>query len=194
MQLKFNIIAAVCEGNGIGINGQLPWKLKGEMAYFKKITSTPPSGAEGKKNVVIMGRKTWESIPSKFRPLDNRINVVISTTMESGEGSDASKGVMVFRSLGSALSALALPPYSDLCADFWLIGGSSLYAEALRHPNCHRLYITHVLKKFDCDTFLPAIPAQFKAIKVDGVPEGKQEENGIEYEYKVYEATSDPPA
>uniref|UniRef100_A0A0A9VQ48 dihydrofolate reductase n=1 Tax=Lygus hesperus TaxID=30085 RepID=A0A0A9VQ48_LYGHE len=189
MVLKFNVIAAVCEGGGIGANGTLPWKLKNEMAYFTKMTSKLPPGTEGKRNVVIMGRKTWDSIPLKYRPLQNRINVVISSTMESN---DNSKDVMVFRSLSSALSALEMPPYSDFCADVWLIGGAALYTESLELPSCHRLYITKILKKFDCDTFFPPIPNRFTTIKVEDVPEEKQTENGIDYEYKVYEAASSP--
>jgi dihydrofolate reductase len=63
------------KANGIGQAGRLPWRLKEDMKFFKHLTTLAPSPL---KNVVIMGRKTWQSIPHKFRPLANRINIVVS--------------------------------------------------------------------------------------------------------------------
>lgn len=77
-------IAAMCRNRGLGSKGTLPWRLKKEMAYFTRITS---EATAGKRNAVLMGRRTWESIPTKYRPLANRINVVISRTLtEMPEG------------------------------------------------------------------------------------------------------------
>ncbi len=75
MPYPLTIVVAATKGNGIGQNGGLPWRLSKEMAYFARVTSNAPAG---KQNVVIMGRKSWESIPLKFRPLRNRTNIVIS--------------------------------------------------------------------------------------------------------------------
>ena len=75
--MKFNLIVAACGNSfGIGYNGELPWRLRSEMKYFAQTTSkvTDPN----KRNAVIMGRKTWESIPPKFKPLKNRFNIVLS--------------------------------------------------------------------------------------------------------------------
>jgi dihydrofolate reductase len=86
-------IVAATKTNGIGLNGSLPWRLPGEMKYFAKgesntleiddwtnadrlVTTTALPGTE--KNTVIMGRKTWESIPERFRPLKDRNNIIIS--------------------------------------------------------------------------------------------------------------------
>lgn len=75
-----NIIVAMDSRGGIGKNGKLPWKLPKDMAYFHKLTTTT---VDPKKiNAVLMGRKNWESIPSKFRPLKGRINVVLSRKVE----------------------------------------------------------------------------------------------------------------
>jgi len=71
----FTIIVAATKSNGIGQSGKLPWKLSKEMAYFARVTSSAP---DGRMNAVIMGRKTWESIPAKFKPLSKRFNVVVS--------------------------------------------------------------------------------------------------------------------
>tara|TARA_B100001094_G_C17974909_1_gene692291 strand:- start:61 stop:705 length:645 start_codon:yes stop_codon:yes gene_type:complete len=78
------VIFACTKTGGIGKNGKIPWKIKEDMKLFRKIT-TNTDGGEQKKNIVIMGRTTWESIPEKFRPLPNRINIILSTTMNKIE-------------------------------------------------------------------------------------------------------------
>ncbi|WAR58751.1 hypothetical protein PtB15_10B90 [Puccinia triticina] len=73
--ISLNLIVCATKSNGIGQAGRLPWRLKEDMNFFKFVTTlAPPNHA----NVVIMGRKTWLSIPAKFRPLANRINIVVS--------------------------------------------------------------------------------------------------------------------
>jgi dihydrofolate reductase len=75
--MKVNLIVAACgKSFGIGCNGELPWRLRSEMKYFAETTSKTKD--PNKRNAVIMGRKTWESIPSKFRPLKSRLNIVLS--------------------------------------------------------------------------------------------------------------------
>ncbi|PLW33447.1 hypothetical protein PCANC_17870 [Puccinia coronata f. sp. avenae] len=73
--VPLNLIVCATKANGIGQAGRLPWRLKEDMKFFKHLTTLAPSPL---KNVVIMGRKTWQSIPHKFRPLANRINIVVS--------------------------------------------------------------------------------------------------------------------
>ncbi len=80
-----NIIVAAEESTrGIGKNGNLPWRLPTDMSAFQKLTTKfrEPGFETAATNVVIMGRKTWDSIPKKFRPLKNRINIVLSRTMK----------------------------------------------------------------------------------------------------------------
>jgi dihydrofolate reductase len=72
----FSCVVAATETWGIGKNGTLPWTLKKDMQYFKRVTTQTQCST--KRNAVVMGRKTWQSIPPAFRPLRNRINVVIS--------------------------------------------------------------------------------------------------------------------
>lgn len=69
------IIVAATTSNGIGVNSRLPWRLSKELKYFSQVTSKAP---DGQRNAVIMGRGTWESIPEKRRPLQDRLNIVIS--------------------------------------------------------------------------------------------------------------------
>ena len=74
---KFHLVLAVSLPEfGIGANGKLPWHLPEDMKHFKQITSNTIDSS--KRNAVIMGRKTWDSIPSKFKPLQNRLNVVLT--------------------------------------------------------------------------------------------------------------------
>ena len=72
---RLTLIVAATSTNGIGKGGRLPWRLSKEITYFAKVTTAAP---EGKTNAVIMGRNTWKSIPSKFRPLQKRVNIVLS--------------------------------------------------------------------------------------------------------------------
>ena len=85
--MKFNLIAAACgKSLGIGVNGELPWRLKSEMKYFASTTTKTKDSV--KKNAIVMGRKTWESIPLKFRPLKNRLNIVLSRQSSYNLGID----------------------------------------------------------------------------------------------------------
>ena len=79
--IPFKLITATCEGNGIGINNDLPWRLKQEMAYFTRMTTTTVD--ERKQNIMIMGRRTWESTPECERPLPGRVSLVLSSLPKS---------------------------------------------------------------------------------------------------------------
>ncbi|XP_073972550.1 dihydrofolate reductase [Rhodnius prolixus] len=184
MPPKFNVIVAACENNGIGIKGDLPWRLKNEMAYFTKMTSQTTNPE--KKNAVIMGRKTWESIPPKFKPLKGRLNVVLSKTLKETNYEDA----VIFDNLSNAMSQLIHPPYSNNIENFWVIGGASVYKEAVLSDMCHRIYLTQINKCFDCDTFFPDIPSTFLQVSDKEVPDDVQEEKDLTYQFKVFEKSS----
>ena len=78
--IPFNIIVAVDSKNGIGKKGNLPWSFSADMKRFKEITSTTKD--KSKQNAVVMGRKTWNSIPEKFRPLPGRLNLVLTRSQQ----------------------------------------------------------------------------------------------------------------
>ena len=74
--MKFHVIVAICKKNyGIGKDNAIPWNLGTDLRYFKSITTESNNG----KNVVIMGRNTWESIPDKYKPLSDRVNIVLTS-------------------------------------------------------------------------------------------------------------------
>ncbi|XP_039492410.1 dihydrofolate reductase [Drosophila santomea] len=178
--LSFNLIVAVCENFGIGINGNLPWRIRSELKYFSRTTkrTSDPS----KHNAVVMGRKTYFGVPENKRPLPDRLNIVLSTTLQENE---LPKGVLLCRNLEAAMKALE---GKNEVENIWIVGGSGVYEEAMASTRCHRLYITKIHQKFECDTFFPAIPDSFREVAPDlDTPIGLQEENGIKFEYKVLE-------
>ncbi|XP_017893381.2 dihydrofolate reductase, partial [Ceratina calcarata] len=120
MSLNLNLIAAACDGMGIGVKGTLPWKLKSEMAFFTSMTSNTKH--PDKRNVVLMGRRTWECIPKKYRPLQNRINIVLSSQFL-----DYGKDAIVCKNIPHALEIIGKPPLKDQIENIWVIGGSSVY-------------------------------------------------------------------
>jgi|SRR3989338_4961275 len=130
-----SLIAAVSAGNVIGHANNLPWHIPEDIAYFKKLTI-------GK--IVLMGRKTWESIPAKFRPLPKRKNIVITRQPNY----PVPAGVAVFATIKAALSAHA-------GEEIMVIGGAEIYRQTI--DRAATLYITHIRREFAGDTFFPEI-------------------------------------
>ncbi|KAG6447217.1 hypothetical protein O3G_MSEX004814 [Manduca sexta] len=178
---KLNLIAAACENMGIGANGTLPWRLKKEMAYFATMTTKVEDPK--KVNAVIMGRVTWDSIPPKYRPLPNRINVVLTRNVNVVK-EKVPEGVVVVPGLDEAIKYIE--GRDDIEAT-WVIGGSSVYKAAIEHENCGKIYLTEIQKSFDCDTFFPKIDNQmFHMVNEDKIPDERQCEGDISYYFRVY--------
>jgi len=198
---RLTIIVAATKSNGIGKNASLPWRLPKEMKHFTLATSTAP---EGKLNAVIMGRNTWESIPMKYRPLPNRINIV--TTRNKNYELEKNAHSYLHADLASALAQVDSQANSIHRA--FVIGGASLYAESLALAGTSsiaivdRILLTRILSpNFDCDVFMPDFLGEKKeggqtwnrASHEElvtwlgfGVAEGVQEENGVKYEFQMW--------
>ncbi len=166
---RFSLIVAADEALGIGKNGTLPWRLPAEMARFRRVTSEAP---DGQRNAVLMGRKTYESILPKFRPLAGRVNVVLSHT----PGFEV-ENALAAPSLAAALHLLE--GRTDI-AHLFVAGGAQIYALALEHPACNEVIFTQVHARFDCDTHLPDFRAQFTRVESDG----PHEEGGVRYSFE----------
>ena len=180
----FKLIVAVCENNGIGKNNNLPWRLKSELAYFARMTKDVKCSSM--KNAVIMGRKTWESIPEKFRPLKGRLNIVLTSLPK--ERITDSEEVLVCKSYDEAILRIEDMSDDNKIESCWIIGGSSVYEEAMKHPRLDRIYLTRIMKHFECDTYFPKInEEQWQETKEDSVTEEVQQENGIHFKYFVYQ-------
>ena len=157
------VVAATASTLGIGKNGTLPWRLKGDMAYFKRVTSETRDASS--RNAVIMGRKTWESIPPKFRPLPGRYNVVLTRSPEVLKPR-LPEGVGCASSLEEALRQL--DPKTELgrgVEEVFVIGGGKVYDDAVRYGCCKRVLLTEVTcdeDALECDTFFPRLdPAEY---------------------------------
>ena len=176
---NFMIIASASRSTlGIGNNGKIPWKINQDMKLFKDITST---SCPNKRNVVIMGRKTWESLPNQSRPLPNRINIVISRDPLIRTKIEIPVTVLVVDSLNSALM---LSSNDDTIDKVYVIGGETVYKEAIKLSSCSRIYLTEVLTEItEIDTFFPSIPDRFKIVALSNT----YIENKVEYRFIEYE-------
>ncbi|KAJ0673316.1 putative dihydrofolate reductase, Thymidylate synthase [Helianthus annuus] len=154
-QRTYQVVVAATRTMGIGKDGKLPWKLPSDLKFFKDVTmaTSDPS----KKNAIIMGRKTWDSIPLKHRPLTGRLNVVLT---RSGSSDIATtENVLTCGSMISALEILASSPYCLCIERVFIIGGGEILRESLNSAGCDAIHITEIETDFDCDTFIPDIDA-----------------------------------
>jgi dihydrofolate reductase len=132
--MKLAVIAAVARNGAIGLDGTMPWQLKADLAHFRRTTMGCP---------VVMGRKTWDSLPPTFRPLPGRRNLVVTRNPAwRAEGAEAAL------SLDEALARV------DGADRVFVIGGGELYAQAL--PRADELVLTEIDADFDADTWFPA--------------------------------------
>ena len=97
--MNINIIVAMCKKNGIGLNNKIPWKISEDMHYFSKKTSGNYQGDVNKKNIVLMGRNTWESLPKKYKPLPHRFNIVLTKNGNGQELKDRNTNVEYLSSI-----------------------------------------------------------------------------------------------
>lgn len=134
-----------------------------------------------------MGRRTYFGIPESKRPLPQRLNIVLSRDEHLPVPSD----VIVCKSLEEAMHYLETD--EDLQKSIegvWIAGGYSVYEEAMASDRCHRIYFTEIKATFDCDAFFPEIDRKrFQKIPIDDpdIPSEVQEENGLQYQYLIYE-------
>ncbi|CAL4993365.1 unnamed protein product [Urochloa decumbens] len=153
LQRNYQVVVAATRDLGIGKDGVLPWKLLGDLKFFKELTLSTSDPA--KKNAVIMGRKTWESIPVKWRPLPGPLNVILT---RSGSFDFATvENVVICGSMKSALEMLASTPYCLSIERVFVIGGGQVLREFLNGPACEAIHLTDVQSTIECDTFIPPI-------------------------------------
>jgi len=144
----FTIIAAVDDKFGIGKDGKLPWHLSADLQHFNRITTNGRD--RGLVNIVVMGRKTWDSLPDKYKPLPNRVNWVISGNTKLV----LPNGVRRFGTLNEALEE-AEKNHDSSVTKVFIIGGELVFHSALQLPGCQKIYLTHIQQDFSCDTFFP---------------------------------------
>lgn len=201
---SLTLILAATPSLGIGKNGTLPWpQLKKEMGYFARVTkrvSSPQSSGVRKVNAVLMGRKTWDSIPPKFRPLKDRLNIVITRKAEEFEATldkrSNVEGPMVASGIIDALAQLE--GNTEEVDRVFVIGGASVYQTALELPQTRYVLLTKIRREFECDTFFSVDLEESAVWRRTGREElrgftGEEareevvEEQGVEFEFCLYE-------
>lgn len=163
-QMTVAIVVAYSTNRVIGAGGTIPWHLPGDMRYFRELTAG---------GTVLMGRRTFESLPDAYRPLPNRRNLVLSRRV-----SYAVPGAEVFDDLPAALAAAG--------HDCFVIGGAAIYVQAL--PCCTRVYATEINALIDGDVRFPELDADTWECVSESAPFS---ENNLEFVHRVYERRAD---
>ena len=164
---QLHLIFAKASNGVIGHNNALPWHLPEDLAHFKRVTLGCP---------VIMGRKTWDSLPPRFRPLPGRTNVVITRQKNWAEN-----GAQPSSNLREALQIC------EQAAHAWVIGGAQIYAQAL--PLAHSAVVTEIGVPFEGDAFAPTFGPGW----VETARESHTAASGLPYAFVTYTNPSPEP-
>ena len=163
--MRLHLVFARAANGVIGNEGTLPWHLPEDLAHFKRLTLGCP---------VIMGRKTWDSLPPRFRPLPGRQNVVITRQPDW-----QAEGAVVAHSLESAMEQCAAH------ADAWVIGGAQIYAQAL--PLATSAEITEIAVDVAGDAFAPSFGPDWTETRRESYVAG----SGLAYSFVTLTRQSD---
>ena len=147
--MEIALIYARAANGTIGKDGAMPWHLAEDMAHFKQLTQGCP---------VVMGRKTWDSLPARFRPLPGRRNIVVTRQIDWTQN-----GVQRASSLPEALQICEQKGGDGDGGDggtVWIMGGAQIYAQAL--PLANRVEVTEIAQDFDGDAFAPVLGPEWQ--------------------------------
>lgn len=157
-------------GGVIGRDGTMPWHVPEDLAHFASLTRGHP---------VVMGRRTWDSIPPKYRPFQGRTNLVV-TRRQDWEA----EGAVVVHSLGDALAHAAAEPGGERT---WLIGGGELFAQALELDTVDTAVVTLLDLELDGDTKAPALGPEWRPVWAEPAEDGwRESRSGIRYRITVF--------
>ena len=169
-----NLIMAKAKNGVIGYHGSMPWHLPEDLARFRELTNGHP---------VIMGRKTWDSLPARFRPLPHRRNIVLTRQVHWGK----EYGNSLVIKANSVESAMSPQITGAGVKDIWVIGGGQVYALYL--PYASRIEITEIQENFKGDTLAPVLGPEWQ--------ESKRTRNtssaGIQFDFVTYINTKPLP-
>ncbi len=163
--MPVHMIYARAANGVIGKDNVLPWHLPEDMARFKSLTQGCP---------VVMGRKTWDSLPPRFRPLPGRTNIVV-TRQPDWQADGAVRAASLQEALQHASAAQTL----------WVIGGAQIYAEAL--PLAERIELTEIARDFEGDAYAPALDAGWQEV----ARSAHTSTNGLPYSFVTLERPKD---
>jgi dihydrofolate reductase len=169
---RINLIFARAANGVIGANGTMPWHLPEDLAHFKQTTGGAP---------VVMGRKTWDSLPPRFRPLPGRWNIVI-TRQDDWKAEGAQRAA-------SLQDALSLCEESQV-PEVWIIGGAQIYAEA--EPLARHAVVTEIAHDYEGDAHAPRLSSsEWRETHRESHVSAKE---GLHYSFVTYERVGSPKA
>lgn len=179
---RIGLIWAEATGRAIGLDGALPWYLPEDLAHFKNMTMGAP---------VVMGRRTWFSLPEKFRPLPGRPNYVVTSAAPEGK---IYAGAHVVDSLKAGITAATKHLRTENCqtehavADLWIIGGAQLFLAAL--PYAVTVSLTRIDVKIPgADTFAPKLTERWHATEIGA---WQQSRTGLKYRVELWNNLRNP--
>lgn len=159
--MRLHLIYARARNGVIGKDNQMPWHLPEDLAHFKLVTLGQP---------VIMGRKTWDSLPARFRPLPGRTNIVITR-----QASWHAEGALRASSIEEAMRLCGDTP------DAWIMGGAEIYRQA--EPMARTAVVTEIDADFAGDAFAPELGASWQEIQ----RESHVAANGLHFNFVTYQ-------
>lgn len=166
--MQLNLIYARARNGVIGKQGTLPWHLPEDLAHFKRVTLGCP---------VIMGRKTWDSIPLKFRPLPGRTNVVVTRQSDwHADGALPANNMLDALLICEHMSVILEPSPEQV----WVIGGAQIYAEAL--PLAKLIVVTEIDADFEGDAFAPQLGPDWQEM----AREAHTSKTGLAFSFVTY--------
>jgi len=175
---KINMILAIDDKNWLWKKWELAWSISRDLKKFKEITSNTKDLA--KLNAIIMWIKTRDSIPSKYRPLSNRINCILSRNIKQESiNSKIDDFVLYFNSINSCFEELSKKTNLE---NIYVIGWANIYNQFIKYPKLNRIFLTRVYWDFWCDVFFDWIPNNFKLEKESKLIN----ENWINFRFQIY--------
>jgi len=160
-----SLIAAMSKNRVIGKNNDLPWRLPDDMKYFQNTTNG---------HVVIMGRKNFDSLPAKFKPLPNRTNIILTRNKEF-----EADGCEIFTDLSEAVR------FANNCKEeeLFIIGGGEIYNQSLHLAD--RIYLTRINQEIEGDTYFPELAPEWKVVKKNHHP--KDDRHQYNFDFLIFE-------
>ena len=171
--MNLNMIVAMCSKRGIGINNRIPWHLPSDLKRFKKLT------IGNGKNAVIMGNNTYNSLPST---LVSRDNLILTRQTDIPNSIKHVDNISKWFTNSSLLEVYCKNRNYE---QVWVIGGSEIYEQYLKHPKLKHIYITNIHGDFECDSVFPPMPKYFS--KTWG---RMGNENNLFYDLELYSSDS----
>lgn len=165
--MTLSIIVAAAENNVIGKDNSLIWHLPTDMKFFKEKT---------KGHAIITGRKNYESIPEKFRPLPDRTNIVITRQLDYN-----AKGAIVVSSIEEAIEYVETHFANQ---EVFIIGGAEIYKQTL--TMCQKVYLTRIHHTFQGDVFFPELPLTYWKLKAQ-LSISADEKNKYPFTFETWE-------